>query len=249
MKRRTHLPREPGPEAIKDIPWLRKRLIAWFGRNGRSFPWRDHDRSPYEILVAEILLQRTTAAGVARAYPALIGRYPSWAALARSSPEDLEFALRPLGLWRQKARALRRLALFFEERAGAIPDSRAALERLPGIGPYTASTVLAIVYGRVEPFVDVNMVRLLGRFFGLPTGVRGGNARLLRALGLQLVSGGRSLEVNWAVLDLAALVCRARSPLCQRCPLRTRCRYRALTSGRATPIPGAVSSSRSADGR
>src|SRR5690348_3534823 len=59
-------------------------------------------------------------------------------------PEDLESALRPLGLWRQKALALRRLALFFEERAVAIPDSRATLERLPGIGPYTASTVLAI---------------------------------------------------------------------------------------------------------
>ena len=249
MERRTNLLWEPGPEAIKGIPWLRERLLVWFGRNGRSFPWRAPDRSPYEILVAEILLQRTTAAGVARAYPALIERYPSWAALARSAPEDLESALRPLGLWRQRARALRRLALFFEEREGAIPDSRATLERLPGIGPYTASTVLAIVYGRAEPFVDVNMVRLLGRFFGLPTVVSGGNARPLRALGLQLVSGEHSLGVNWAVLDFAALVCRARRPLCPQCPMCTRCRYRALTSGRATPTPGAVSGSRSADGR
>src|ERR1051326_4050305 len=144
MKRRTYPPQETGADAIERTSVLRKLLLAWFWQNGRAFPWRDPDRSPYEILVSEILLQRTTAAGVARAYPALIERYPSWAALARSSTEDLESQLRPLGLWRQKARALRHLALFFEERAGAIPDARDALERLPGVGPYTASTVLAI---------------------------------------------------------------------------------------------------------
>lgn len=249
MKRRNYPPREPEPKAIKGIHWLRKHLLAWFWQNRRSFPWREPDRSPYEILVAEILLQRTTAAGVARSYPAFVQRYPSWAAIANSSQEDLESALRPLGLWRQKARTLRRLALFFEERAGAIPDSRVTLERLPGIGPYTASTVLALVYGRAEPFVDVNMARLLGRFFELPAVASGGNARPLRALGLHLVSGGHSLGVNWAVLDFAALVCRARRPLCPQCPLRTRCRYRALTSGRATPTQGAVSGSRNAGGQ
>ena len=244
MQRRTHPPGEVGPEAIERTSGLRERLLVWFERNGRSFPWRDPDRSAYETLVAEILLQRTTAAGVARAYPALIERYPSWAALARSSPEDFESDLRPLGLWRQKARALRHLALFFEERSGAIPDTRAVLERLPGIGPYTASAVLAIVHGRAEPFVDVNMARLLGRYFGLPAEVTGVRGRLLRALGLRLVSGEHSLEVNWAVLDFAALVCQARRPLCQGCPLRTGCRSRA-----PTPTPGAVSGSRSAAGR
>lgn len=238
-----------GPYAIKRTSWLRKHLLAWFWQNRRSFPWRDSDRSPYEILVAEIFLQRTAAAGVARSYPAFIQRYPSWAAIASSPPEDLESTLRPLGLWRQKARALRRLALFFEERVGAFPNSRAALERLPGIGPYTASTILTILCGRAEPFVDVNMVRLLGRYFGLPTGVRGGNARQLWALGLRLVSGGRCLEVNWAVIDFAALVCGARRPLCPQCPLRTQCRYRVLTPSRATPTPSAVSGSRSAGGR
>ena len=249
MQRQTHPPREAGPVAFRRTSWLRKRLLAWFWWNGRSFPWREHDRAPYEVLVAEILLQRTTAAGVARAYPAFIERYPSWAALARSSQEDLESALRPLGLWRQKTRVLRHLALFFEERSGAIPDTRAVLERLPGIGPYTASAVLAIVHGRAEPFVDVNMARLLGRYFGLPAEVTNVRGRLLRALGLRLVSVEHSLEVNWAVLDFAALVCRARRPLCQGCPLRTGCRYRAPTKGRPTPTPGAVSGSRSAAGR
>src|SRR5713226_1052712 len=58
-------PYEISPEAVKHISWLRGRLLSWFARNGRSFPWREPVRVPYEVVVAEILLQRTTAAGVA----------------------------------------------------------------------------------------------------------------------------------------------------------------------------------------
>jgi A/G-specific adenine glycosylase len=124
MRQSAYLLRELEPESIKHIPWLRRHLLAWFGRNGRSFSWREPNRAPYEIVVSEILLQRTTAAGVARAYPAFIGRYPSWAALANSSSEDLGAALRPLGLWRQKARALRNLVIFMNVTATSIGGSR-----------------------------------------------------------------------------------------------------------------------------
>ncbi len=212
-------------EAAEHIPWLRRRLLSWFEQSGRSFPWRERGRTPYEVVVAEILLQRTTAAGVARAYPGFIERYPSWTVLAQALPEDLEHALKPLGLWRQKALALRRLAQSIEEQGGVLPSSRARLERLPGIGPYTASAVLAIVYGRAEPLLDVNMARLLGRFLG-PLELAGMNPRRpLHAFALRLVSGRRSLRVNWAALDFGALVCKARRPLCSECPLQTRCRY------------------------
>src|SRR5579864_2663153 len=107
--------------------------------------------------------------------------------------------------------------------ATAAFPARAELERMRGIGPYTASAVLAIVYGQAEPLVDVNMTRLLGRFFGSSGDTRGSRQRLLHALGLRLVSGGHSLQVNWAVLDFGALVCRARRPLCPECPLRVKC--------------------------
>jgi A/G-specific adenine glycosylase len=243
MRSSSYLLRETEPELVERVRWLRRHLLNWFRQSGRSFPWREPNRAPYEIVVSEILLQRTMASSVARAYPAFIERYPSWAALASSSPEDLRAGLRPLGLWRQKARALRNLALFFEGCAGVIPDSRLALEHLPGIGPYTASTALAIVHGRAEPFVDVNMVRLLRRFFGLPAGTASGVKRSLHALGLRLVKGKHSLQVNWAVLDFAALVCRARRPLCLQCPLRDGCRYREQTPDQPPPTPGARSGS------
>src|SRR5712691_1264230 len=92
-------PYEISPESVKRISWLRRRLLSWFARNGRSFPWREQGRVPYEVVVAEILLQRTTAAGVARAYSGFVERYPSWDTLAHAPLNNLEAALRPLGLW------------------------------------------------------------------------------------------------------------------------------------------------------
>jgi A/G-specific adenine glycosylase len=227
-------------EAVERIPWLRRRLLSWFKQSGRSFPWRDPERTPYEVVVAEILLQRTTAAGVARAYAGFTERYPSWEALAQAPHEGLENALRPLGLWRQKALAFQQLAQSIEERGGIVPRSRAELERLPGIGPYTASAVLAIVCGRAEPLLDVNMARCLWRFFGSPEPTTQGPKRWLQALALRLVSGKRSLQVNWAVLDFGALVCKARGPRCQKCPLRARCQY-AGSPPRPTPTSNALS--------
>ncbi len=224
MRRSRYPPGALPPEAVERIPWLRRRLLCWFKQSGRSFPWRDPERAPYEVVVAEILLQRTTAAGVARAYAGFLERYPSWEALALAPREGLENALRPLGLWRQKAVALQQLAQSIEERGGVVPRSRAELERLPGIGPYTASAVLAIVYGRAEPLLDVNMARCLGRFFSSPEPTTEAPKRWLHALALRLVSGKQSLQVNWAALDFGALVCQARRPRCHECPLRARCR-------------------------
>ena len=234
-----HTPCELPSEAVERIPWLRRRLLSWFKRNGRSFPWRDPERTPYEVVVAEILLQRTTAAGVARTYAGFIERYPSWEALAQAPHEGLENALRPLGLWRQKAVAFQQLAQSIEERGGVVPRSRTELERLPRIGPYTASTVLAIVYGRAEPLLDVNMARCLWRFFGSVELTTEGPKRWLHALALRLVGGKRSLQVNWAVLDFGALVCKAGRPRCQECPLRARCQY-AGSPPRPTPTSGAL---------
>jgi A/G-specific adenine glycosylase len=225
VRQPVRVPYEISPEAAKRISWMRRRLLCWFPAYGRSFPWREPGRVPYEVVVAEILLQRTTAAGVARAYSGFLKSYPSWIALAQSPLLDLENALRPLGLWRQKALAFQRLALAIEMNGGVVPRTRTELERLVGIGPYTASAVLAIVYGRAEPLLDVNMARLLGRFLGPPEGSEAKPTRTLHALAHRLVRSKRGLEVNWAALDFGALVCRARSPLCPECPLRARCYY------------------------
>jgi A/G-specific adenine glycosylase len=230
------------PAAAARVDRLREELLSWFERGGRCFPWREPGRTAYEVTLAEILLQRTTAAQVAQIYPDFLERYPAWDSLARAAPAELEGVLRPLGLWRQKARALQRLARSLEERHGLVPWARRELERLPGIGPYTASAVLAVVYGQAEPLLDANLARLLGRCFGLsPHLARGSRTRLLQALALRLVRDERSLRVSWAALDFAALVCRPRRPLCAVCPLRSECAYALLLEPQASPSAGAPS--------
>jgi len=239
VRQPARAPYEISPEAAKRISWLRRRLLSWFARNGRLFPWREPGRTPYEVVVAEVLLHRTTATGVVRTYATFVERFPSWLALAQAPVEELENALRVCGLWRRKAQAFQHLAQSIETNGG-VPETRKDLERLPGIGPYTASAVLAIVYGRAEPLLDVNMARLLGRFLGSSEGAEASPKRTLHALALRLVRGKRSLVVNWAALDFGALVCRARRPLCPECPLRARCKYARSLQLRATPSANAL---------
>jgi A/G-specific adenine glycosylase len=200
------------------LPGCASACSAGSSNTGDPFPGESSGGSPYELAVAEILLQRTTAASVARAFPGFISLHPTWEAMAKASLEGLQESLRPLGLWRQKARTLLHLSNVVEKNGGELPCSRRDLKCLPGIGPYTANAVMATVYGLPEPLVDVNMARVLSRFFGpevCPSNVRDSS---LRTLAIHLVTDERCLSVNWAVLDLGALVCRARNPLCQECP-------------------------------
>ena len=148
--------------------------------------------------------------------------------MRRSHLEDLENALRPFGLWRRKALAFQHLAQSIEEHGGVVPRTRAELERLPGIGPYTASAVLAIVYGRAEPLLDVNMARLLGRFLGSSQGAEASPKRRLQALALRLVRGKRCLVVNWAALDFG----RSSAVPGARCAPSVRCGPGASMPGR-----------------
>jgi A/G-specific adenine glycosylase len=165
------------------------------------------------------------SSAVARAYAGFLECYPDWDTLAHAPLDTLEAALRPLGLWRQKALAFQQLARSIEAHGRVLPRTRRELERLPGIGPYTASAVLAVVYGQDEPLLDANMARLLVRFLGSSELDGGKPKHQLYLLALRLVRSKRSLEVNWAALDFGALVCRPRSPSCPECPLRTRCAH------------------------
>jgi A/G-specific adenine glycosylase len=203
--------------------WFRQKLLTWFHLQGRNFSWHEPGKSTYEILVAEILLQRTTAAKVAQAYNAFLKRYPSWNSLAHTSPEDLQEHLKPLGLWLQKALVFQSLAQAIEERDGSLPVSRAELEQLPGIGQYIANAVLLAFYKRPEPLVDVNMARVLERFFGSRKLADVRYDPYLQTLARRVVNTEHSLQLNWAILDLGALVCKSGTPLCLQCPLRVKC--------------------------
>jgi len=204
---------------------------------GRSFPWREPGRTAYEILVAEILLQRTTAAKVSQAYNAFLYHYPSWSTLAHASFEDLQEYLKPLGLWLQKAQAFQSLAAAIEERGGSLPASRSELECLPGIGQYIANAALLTLFNHPEPLIDVNMARVLERFFGPRKLADIRYDPYLQTLARRVVNTENSLQVNWAILDLGASVCKNGTPLCVQCPLRAKCKFYKQSATGKVEIP------------
>lgn len=220
----------------QSIASFRRRMLDWWRHHGRRFPWRQESASTYERIVSELLLQRTRAEKVASIYEAFFDAYPGWRQLAEADPCELEALVKPLGLWQRRADTLRRLARELVVLGEGIPGSRSEIERLPGVGQYIANAIELFVYGRPLPLLDVNMARVLERYFG-PRRL----ADLRHDPGLQstakaLLSGDRAAEMNWSLLDLGATICTRRTACCPACPVRRGCRYAmGRSSGRDDP--------------
>jgi A/G-specific adenine glycosylase len=200
----------------------RRALLSWYRTSGRRFWWRNQ-RDPFVTAVVEILLRQTRADVSEGRIADFLVCYPTPESLVTSSLEEIELKLSPLGFQRQRATQLHALgeALTTGARLGPIKE---ALLSLPGIGPYTANAIRCFVYGAREPAVDVNVARIVQRVFAVDfkRGEGRRNAEIWR-LARALVQGGRPREMNWALIDLGALVCTARRARCDVCPLRSWC--------------------------
>lgn len=210
-------------------------LLAWFRQSGRDFPWR-RTRDPYRTLVAEFLLQQTAARGVVAVYEAFTLRYPSASAASEATEQDIVRLLKPLGLT-HRARTLKRaLNTITDIHGGAVPGTLPDLLRLPGVGPYSARAVMCFSYGADLAVVDVNVVRVMDRVFGLQaTTTRPHRDWRLWAQVDELIPPGAGRVFNLAVLDLAATICVPRSPKCRDCPVLRVCTFgrSCLTQGLA----------------
>jgi A/G-specific adenine glycosylase len=148
------------------IKFLQDHLLEWYAVSGRHFPWRNKSISNYQKVIAEVLLQRTKAETVAKFYTQFIIDYPNWKSLADANVKDIETYLIPIGLYRQRSVRLQNLAKDLVKRNGRLPRNRADLESIPFMGQYIANAVELVVFNEPSPLVDVNMARVLERFFG-----------------------------------------------------------------------------------
>lgn len=216
---------QPHQPTLDRLRTFRRNLLRWFLANGRSFPWRRKGQSKYQLVVSEVLLQRTRAEAVAAIYRRFFAAYPSWRRLAEARADNLQECLRPLGLWRRRATGLVALARAVRRNRGRLPTDRHEIERLPGVGQYIANAVELICYKSPAPLLDVNMSRVLERYFGprMMADIR--YDPYLQRLAWRVVNCPESTSLNWAILDLAAEVCLSRAPKCQNCPLKVGCNY------------------------
>jgi A/G-specific adenine glycosylase len=210
----------------RNITEFQENLLEWYSYNGRHFfPWREVGLTNYELIVAEVLLQRTKAETVSRFYKSFLIRFPSWQAIAEASRHDIEECLQPVGLYRQRAARLQQLAMEMVRRQGELPTSRQELESIPFVGQYIANAIELLVHHKPSYLLDVNMARVLERYFGERKLADIRYDPYLQKLAAQVTNHAKAKELNWAILDFAASICKARGPLCDRCLVSAKCKY------------------------
>src|SRR5437762_6641901 len=220
-----------GGQAVRTA--FTRKLLAWWARAARDLPWRN-TRDPYRVLVSEFMLQQTQVSRVAEYYPRFIERFPDLETLANAKPRAVREQWDGLGYY-ARASNLHALAKDVTRRHDAtLPSEPDELIKLPGIGPYTAGAVASFAYEKPVPAVDTNVARVIRRvFFGIRDN-RGTNAsrishpasRRIWDLARALVpkDGKRAWKFNQAIMELGALICVARRPKCEQCPVRPDCR-------------------------
>ena len=212
-------------ENPKTLQAFQSVLVLWGREHFRAFPWR-LTRDPYTILIADIMLHRTQVAQVVPIFQKFIVKYPDVASLAKADPQAFQADLSSLGLhWRIDLiyEMIQQIAVRFDLQ---IPQEKPDLLSLPGVSEYIAGAVRCFAWNLPEPLIDTNTVRISGRVFGLETKDSSRRNPKFRRLISAMVDPDQPRDYNYALLDLAHLVCiKRQDPHCEKCPLQQWCHY------------------------
>ena len=217
------------------------RVLAWYSATGRDLPWRGGRATGWGVLVSEIMLQQTPVARVEPVWREWMARWPSAADLAGASQADAVRAWGRLGYPRRAVRLWECAATLVDRHGGEVPTGVDELLALPGVGEYTAAAVASFAHGARAVVIDTNVKRVLARVWSGVGGAPPGITTAERALANRIAPAEPALASEWAVasMELGALVCVARSPHCDDCPIADLCAWR------AAGYPAAEASTRS----
>lgn len=199
-----------------------QKLLVWYSKNRRFFPWRDtHD--PYAIWISEIILQQTRTSQGYDYFLRFMERFPDAEVLAKATEDEVLKYWQGLGYY-SRARNLHRAARQVAE-MGKFPDNYEGIRKLKGVGDYTAAAVASFAFGLPHAVVDGNVYRVLSRYFGItePIDTAAGK-KYFAALAQELLpKSPDGADYNQAVMDFGAIQCTPRSPECGSCPLSDGC--------------------------
>jgi A/G-specific adenine glycosylase len=201
---------------------------AWFCDAARDLPWRRPEAGAWGVLVSEVMLQQTPVARVLEPYAAWMRRWPTPKTLASDSPGEAVRMWGRLGYPRRAIRLQACAVAITTKFGGEVPDDLDALLSLPGVGAYTARAVAAFAFGQRAAVVDTNVRRVVARAVrgqgeaGPPSTVRD----LAAVETLLPEDPSEAAHLSAALMELGALICTARSPLCTHCPVATSCAWR-----------------------
>ncbi len=203
-------------------------MLRWYDDHARELPWRGPGVGAWEVMVSEFMLQQTPVARVLEPWRQWIERWPTPSALAAAPAGEAVRAWGRLGYPRRALRLHRAAEAITEQHGGVVPTELADLLALPGVGSYTAAAIASFAYGRRHVVLDTNVRRVLARVAtgvaAPPPATTGAETRL--AEGFLPEEPARAARWAVASMELGALVCTARTPACERCPVEDRCAWR-----------------------
>ena len=226
-------PQKFQPDALSSI---RARLADWFERHQRDLPWRV-GRDPWHVWLSEVILQQTRVEQGLPYFEQFVSRYPDVRALAEADLDEVLLLWEGLGYY-SRCRNLHKAARqVVDERDGILPSTHAEWLALPGVGPYTAAAISSMAQGLPHAVVDGNVIRVLSRLVALEEPVQSSVARKrLQTLAEELLDPEHPGRHNEAMMELGALVCKPRQPLCASCPVNGHCAAFASDSAERYPV-------------
>lgn len=233
------------------VSHIRKRILNWYATNGRDLPWRKDDTTAWGVLVSEVMLQQTQVSRVWDAWLAWMQRWPGPAELAAAEASDVLIMWGRLGYPRRALRLHETAKAVVAKHDGKLPADPQLLLELPGIGEYTAAAVSSFAFGIPEVVIDTNIRRVHARIFSglgaaapsLTVAERKLAARLMPDTSTpEGVAGANTWNV--AAMELGALICTARAPKCEHCPVVNECAW--VAAGK--PEPATVAKTQSWNG-
>jgi A/G-specific adenine glycosylase len=218
------------------IARIRERLVDWYEHSHRNLPWRA-SRDPYRILISEMMLVQTTVAAVLPYYERFLSRFPDVRALAEAEEADVLKMWEGLGYYRRAQQLHAAARAIVEEHGGVFPDDPDAIRALPGVGRYIAGAILSFAFDRPAPIIEANTQRVLARWLAWREDLKTttSQARLWQAAE-RLVPESGAGRFNQAFMELGALVCTPRAPLCLVCPVAGDCQARAQGIQEQVPL-------------
>lgn len=202
---------------------MQDKLTTWYQKNKRDLPFR-HTHDPYAIWISEIMLQQTTVAAVIPYYQHFLETFPTVLALASASLDDVYKCWEGLGYYRRAKHLHESAQMIVDDFHGLFPTRYEDVIALKGVGPYTASAIMAFAYGASYAAIDGNALRVLSRFYGLSENIALASTQShIRDIANDLVQGHDASAFNQGMMDLANALCRPLNPQCLECPLKDEC--------------------------
>ena len=204
---------------------IQKILLNWYKQHGRTFPWRK-TKDPYKIMIAEFMLHRTKAEQVVPVYLEFIKKYPDVEALAGTDFEEIRRVTEHLGLHWRAEHFIESARYILHHYGGEFPTDYEKLRKIPGIGEYVAGAILAVCFNKPAPVVDSNIARFINRYYGLNLSGEIRRKKEIIEIAGKLFDCENPRELLFALIDFTSIICRPRTPLCEKCPLKNGCSHK-----------------------